>query len=162
MALDPCQSVSTCFSRSLDWNFIIPANTNQHEHSEPRAALLVSAYRSSFASIKQTSSASHLFTLATRTAVVVMGLWDLRHKASCVKRKCLASWRAWHSWGSLLIEFGYFKTGCNDLIKELWATGRLIGAAKPSVRLDVVLPTAFDKQYSYLIFKPMKLVHEKI
>lgn len=127
MALDPCQSGSTCFSRSFDRNSIIPANVNQHEHSEHWAALLVSAYLSSFASTKQTSSAPHLFTPATRTAVVIMGLWDLWHKMSCVKRKCLASRRAWHSWGSLLIEFGYFKTGCNDLIKELWPQDGLLG-----------------------------------
>lgn len=131
MALDPCQSGSTCFSRSLDRNSIVPANMNQHEHSEHRAAPLVSAYRSSFASTKQTSSAWHLFTPATGTAVVIMGLRDLWRKMSCVEGKRSASRRAWHSWGSPLIEFGYFKTGCDDLIKEPRPQDGLLGLQSP-------------------------------
>lgn len=85
---DSYQSQSTCFSRSPHRSVIVPANMSQHEHSELWAALLVSVYPSCFfASTKRSSSASHLLTRATGTAL--MGLWDVRRRMSCVEKKML-------------------------------------------------------------------------
>lgn len=57
----------------------------QHEPTWTLRAMVVSVYPSCFASTKQSSSASHLFTQATRTAL--MGLWAVWDRMSCVEKK---------------------------------------------------------------------------